>query len=72
MDSDLMHPAGAGLAENDARFAIVRETFKLCLAVLAFGRHSTNADFIADHFDRFGAHDIATKKSINNKTLKLT
>ena len=65
MNPELVHPAGARLAKDDAGFSIVGETFELCLAVLAFRGDSANTDFVADHFDRFRAHDGTTKREIN-------
>jgi hypothetical protein len=68
MNSDLVHPAGARLAKDDAGLSIVREALELRLTVLAFGGDPANTDFVADHFDRFRAHDVSTgkRKSIWN------
>jgi hypothetical protein len=62
MNSDLVHPAGSRLAKDDAGLSIVRETLELRLTVLAFRGDSANTDFVANHFDRFRAHDVPTKK----------
>jgi hypothetical protein len=62
MNSDLVHPAGARLAQDDAGLSIVREALELRLTVLAFGGDPANTDFVADHFDRFRAHDVSTGK----------
>ena len=36
MNSDLVHPTSVGLAENDARLAVVGKSLEFCPAVLAF------------------------------------
>lgn len=62
MNSDLMHPAGARFAENDAGLAVVGQPLELCPAVFAFWRDATHTDLVANHLNWFVTHDVSARK----------
>lgn len=64
MNSNLMHPAGVWLAENDAGLSVVRESLKLCPAVFAFWRDATDTNLVANHFNWFIANDVSAAEKI--------
>ena len=47
MHPDLVHTAGLGPAEHDARLSVEAEAMELCVAVLARRAHLADADLVA-------------------------
>ena len=51
MHPDLMHSTGTWFAENHAGSAVVAETLKIRVTVLARTRNFAYSDFVRHHFD---------------------
>lgn len=65
VNSDLVHPAGARLTEDDTGFAVVREPLEFGPTVFAFGRDTAYSDFVAHHLNGFAAyHRLVTALSV--------
>lgn len=61
MHANLMHAAGARLAQHHAGLAIVAESLERRGAILAFGGYLAHANLVADHLNGLRTLDQATK-----------
>ena len=73
MDSDLVHPASEGSAEDHAGAAVVAHPLKLGPALLAMGGHLAHPDLVAHHLHWLTTLCLASKEKwlVSDKSNRL-